>query len=466
MRILGLQRDVSHIHCALLSRTRQTWQIASLQTLAADSSSMCEALARLHPHRTVAGLASAELLLREVGGMVRGRYLAQSIAFQEKSLTILPEEESRAAHIWQKGSSLLAFFLTRRDCVQSTLAYWAECGVTLDRLSAHPLALWRYVSWRVPSFSEGWILDLGEREWSLLSVISGRLTKVSLLSWGNRDLLQWGSLRGGLDIERAWEELTRIAASLRGEATRRPWIWTGCWPPIPHVREWILEALHDHLDAEVVPSIPDQERLYAGAIGAALEEGLPKGYNLQFLQDEWVPEASLRRWGRRGAAAIAMALCLQGVLFGMGETWTRNRENSLREEIFQALALGAPGVGQSISLHSLSGVLQQWEEALVPQLEGRSLPLEECPNVSAILTELTLHSSWRSEPPCHLLAFRYQRELDSDRIQIDFEFQAPSLARAEAVCLALREEQHSFLIRDMLPYEVCVEGTHVSFSVR
>lgn len=410
MQVVGIHRDASRFYCALLSLEGKEARLLSL--FETEEAALHDVLSRYRGARLVAGLGASDVLLRHIEKVAAGRYRSQSIAAQEKMLSLVPEAESVIAHVEQEGQEGLSCLITKRSLVDAALATWK---VPLDRLSAMPWALWRYLSWKRPSLTEAWILDVRAEEWSLLIVSSGQLRKVHVLP----------CIR---------EELARAIASLK-PAVPPSLCVTGLREHPPHFRSWVTSLFRERIAEDISSILTEEESLYAVAMGLALEECGRASVAVQFLQKEWISHAM---WKRRGGRQLSGWLGAMGLLVGTwggGEAWLRHQEQLALTRWTHACQ-DLPPLRAASSLSEALCCYRTWRL----QESAHAWPLEEAPHVSDILAFLANRPSWQEEPPCQLGSFHYARKAEGNEVTVHCLIQAPSLERANALRASLQAE--------------------------
>ena len=333
MQVLGIQIDKPFLRAALIKKNRKGAEILCLKSAPISDPDDVKLLYNSSfKGKTVSALSAKHLMVRSVEVKISGnRHLEEVIAFQSEATSHFDASDvlSVPYFLKQRGDNAEALlFTTPREAIREHLLELAHLKLDPDYVSAVPLALIRYVQWKIPALADAFVIDLGSSEWTCVWMEKGELKKSHSLDGGIESLLSslWEDRRKillqkevegfakQLDVlqlkpnlnphlsSRLNEmrmDLAKIIFSFHRASGSRPILFTGRTDAFIHIREWLIDCFKDSVCGECNRAIPSEELKYAVPIGMALEG---TAHSLQLRREEFFP----KKIGERPAPILSV----------------------------------------------------------------------------------------------------------------------------------------------------------------
>ncbi|MBX9744905.1 MAG: hypothetical protein K2X08_06830 [Chlamydiales bacterium] len=361
MQIVGIHWDEPHFRTAYLRFNRKGIEILGLDC-------GVKLLYRADFRgKIITGLSGKNLVIRNFTLKVeKKQHLEQALQFQSETTSHLPPNQILSSALLyenKKDKTTEAVHITAlKEDIGKHLHFYSSLEIVPDRIAAIPQALLRYAVWKYPEVEKGFFVDLGSSEWSCIWVEQGRLKRSFSLSkgieellfalWEDRkktllqkevegigkqiDLLQIKShlnphLHAKLIEKR--QELAKIIHAFSKQSSICPIFFTGRTDAFVHLREYLLESLHEAviIDKKLPPLM--EEHKYAISIGLALEEKTPYYQSVQFRQDEFFTH---KNWKKAGLF-ITLLLALSMLSSAGALIWNHSTCIHKEQEIIQSM---------------------------------------------------------------------------------------------------------------------------------
>jgi hypothetical protein len=475
MHVLGVQVEPPFMRFALIERSRRGVEILCLKSATlADPGDVKQLYIASFQGQVVSGLSAKNLLIRSLEMKGGGhRHLEEVVAFQSEATTHFePSDVLSVPHIIKQGpeKTEALLFTAPREAIRDHLLELEKWDLNPDLVSAVPLALVRYVQWKIPALTDAFLVDLGSSEWTCVWMEKGHLKKSHAIAggieillsalWEDRkkilfqkevegfakqiDLLQ---LKGHLNphlsahLNEMRQDLAKIIYSMHRISGAKPILFTGRVDAFGHLRDYLIERFKDSISGECNQAIPLEEQKYAIPIGLALEHG---SNSLQLRREEFFPQKNWKRAGLFSLCLVIASLLLAGGLFSTGNLIAQRRKTEMIGSLQSLLDRWDSSLKQTIFSNSgdEGEILDRWSRAVASNSKEYPFILA-APKVSDAFLWLNNHpllqSMKKDNDPLEILSLRYQllkfpkvdapQEPYLAKVELEFKAKSPLNAR-------------------------------------
>jgi hypothetical protein len=405
MQATGIQIDNLFLRRATVRRKGQNFVVSDLKTQPIDGSCKPD----LHtPTVLVSGLHSNDLLIRSrTFTPARSRKLRQALILQVEALLHLKAEELITVSQLESHEKRATTYSTTQSALTTHLETFRRLNLDPERVSAVPAALKTFVKWKESELSSYFLLDVGLTTTNCIWVENNLLQKAHAIPFGFPLL------------KNNYQEVLKLLHSFH---CQRPMILTGEVND-DSFRKFLLQTVQGNISEDKRIGNNAEELRFAICIGLALDYLVNNKQPLQFRVGSFISRQSWRKLGRSSAALLTLSALLSSLIFGTGtwwiekrkseiahnlETWTTEKDPSLRSELFSA--------GKETP-----DLVNQWIR-LIEKNSKDYRYLMKAPKVAQVITWLTQHPVVES--------FR----LSSDPVFFEkIHYQLVSLPRLEAL---------------------------------
>lgn len=472
MQILGLQIDSPFLRIAWIEKTRRGIEIRCLKaTPLAAPTDVKQLYIPKFKGRIVSGLPAKDLLIRPLEVKVGGhRYLEEVVSFQSEATThFSPDEVISVPHFIKKGKEKTEalIFTASRSAMRDHLSELKKFRFDPDAVSAVPLALIRYVQWKIPSLTDAFLIDFGANEWTCAWMENGNLKRAYAIRGGMEMLFAalWEDRKKNLSKQEVEEfakqidlvqlkpqlnphlfaklsemrqELSKIIFSFHRASTARPILFTGKIDAFGHLSEFLLENLKEAAHGERLLLAPGEELSYAIPIGLALDQTTS---SLQLRKGEFFPAKNWKQAGLYALGLIASSFFISGSFLCLGDWISHSRKGDMISSLQSFLAQDPPLKNKIFANHSSSEeeIIDRWNRSVMAYAKESPYFLQ-APRVAEVFSWLTSHPLLTTEKdPIQIRSFRYQLlqfpKIDSlqepyqAKVEIEFQVKSPMNAR-------------------------------------
>ncbi len=440
MQVLAVHIDRPFLKIAILQKTKKQIQLINLKSPLLDKPENVKQLYNSSSQRTVvSGISAKDILIRPTEIKTTSkRHLEQALSFQAETTSYLPANESFFVPYiteQEKTKTKALIFSFSKKTMKDHLEELKQFDIDPDIVSAIPIALVRYIRWRIPALTDAFIIDIGSEEICCIWMEGGKLQKAistdagieALLKalWSDRkktllqkeirgvakhiDLLQLQnhlSPNLSTSLNALKQNLLKILYSFHRLSGPKPIVFTGRVDGFTHFKEFLLQSCGELCSGEYEQKIPQDEQKYAIAIGLALDD------TLQFRKDEFFPKKSLRRTGIYTALLILFSFFCSATLLIEGKWVVSKKEKAMISYLKRSLENYDPSFKNSLfSQKNREDILHSWARSIAANTKEYPY-IVQVPTVSEILHILDHHplivKFKETKDPIDIISFDYK----------------------------------------------------------
>lgn len=505
MQILAVHIDRPFLRIALVEKTRGRTEIISLKSPLLEEPEIVKRLYNApFKGKIISGLPAKHLLIRSSEIKTTSpRHLEQALSFQAETITHLsPKETLFIPYITkhEKDKTKALIFAISRKTMHEHLDELQKFDIDPDFVSAIPLALVRYIQWKIPSLSDAFIIDIGSEEWTCIWMEDRKLQKAhstekgieSLFEalWEDRkkiifqkeikgiakqiDLLQ---LQGHLNphlsnrLNEMKQSLMKILYSFHRLSGPKSIIFTGRIDAFGHLKEYLLKSLTELCSGEYEREVPLEEQKYAAAIGLALDS------SLQFRREEFFPQKNWKRAGIYSLFLLFLSFFLSFGLIKAGKWALSTREQAMVNYLKNSLAYDADFKNIVLSKKDTDEILNFWARTIAANAKDYPY-IVQVPAVSEILHWLDHHpllTAFKSaSDPIEITTFDYklvtfptlQSTKEPYLAKVEMEFKTTNALNARQFHEALLQEKNWIDSSQEISWESNEDSYRVGFFLK
>lgn len=470
MQVIGIQIDKPFVRIALLQKNRNRIEISTLKSaLLADSNHVKQLYFPHFKGSITSGLSPKEVLIRSLELKITDtRYINKALEFHSGATTHFnPDEIISVPHLFKKNKKEFEalLFTASKEALKSHLLEMKKIGIDPTQVTAHSMALIRYIQWKEPSLQNAFLIHLGSSEWSCILMEEGKLKKAYSLTNGTEALLTalWEDRKKlllskevegvakqidllqlkphlnphlSLKINEMRHELTKIISSFHRISNQQPLIFTGNTDGFGHLTQFLIENFKDAVIAQHPISFSSEEQKHAISIGLGLEH---THHSLQFLKQEFFPKKNWRRTGLYSLTLFISSIILALLLLAAGTRAIQARKTNMITTLEKTLDIWDPELKKSIFLEGLDPeiLLNRWISTV--EKHNKDYPyILQAPKMHEVLLWLTQHPflnqiKEQGEPiviqRIHYQLVQYptiEAPKESYQAKVELEFKTPS----------------------------------------
>ncbi len=506
MQVLAVHIDRPFLKIAILEKTRKRVQLINLKSPLLEKP---ENVKRLYNSsfkgKVISGISAKDLLIRllEVKTTSK-RHLEQALAFQAETSTHLsPKESLFIPYItqYEKDKTKALIFALSRKTMKEHLEELQHFDIDPDAVSTIPIALVRYLQWKMPSLLDAFIIDIGSEEFTCIWMEGGNLQKAHATENGIEALLKslWEDRKKTLfqkeirgvakqidllqlqshfnphlsnSINAIKQNIIKILYSFHRLSGPKPIVFTGRIDAFSHLKEFLLKSVAELCSGEYEQKPPQDEQKYAIAIGLALDDAL------QLRKEEFFPKKSYRRAGIYTLLLISLSLLFSVTLFSTGKWFISTREKAMVNYLKHSLNGYDSNFRNSLfSKKNKEEILRAWSRSIAAN--AKEYPyIVQVPTVSEILHWLDHHpliaAFKETSDPIEIISFDYQLTqlptLQSTKepyqAKIEMTFKTKNALNARQFHEALLQDKHWIDSSQDISWESNEESYHVGFFLK
>lgn len=490
MYILGIHLDRPFIHKALIRKTRQGVEIASLKSAQLPDPPKTEAIfgdpkANVKRIYIRSGLSPKDFLIRSME-LKMASHVEEAIAFQAEATTHFNPADILTVPLLQKkekGVTEALLFTVPREILRDHLNQLENIGIEPDAVSTLPSGLCHFIRWKFPALFDAFIIHLGSSELICTFMEKGKLKKAHSIAGGIESLLEAlfedrkkillkkeieGAakqidlllLKTGLNphLTTQLEDLKQTIAKVYFSLTRGekiPVLFTGRTDAFIHLTDFLFEGSNSSLTLE--------EQRFAPSIGLALEQ--TSSHPLQLLTEEFFPQKNWKRLGFWALSLLSVSLFLSVFLVAFGY-WASQTQ---KKEMFQSLHLSNEKKGEE--------KIDEWISTIEKNNKEYSYIIQS-PKLAEVFSWISSHPLLRElkaeGDPIDLQEVRYQlvslpvvdSPKDSYLAKVEMEFQFKSAKNARKFHEALRQGDDLVNPTQEITWDASHENYRTSFYLK
>ncbi len=267
----------------------------------------------------VSGLKSGDVLLRSLILKLRSRReIFAALPFQVEGLIPYRKDEMLLLPTLYplEGKETDIFLLaSSKESLSLHLATLDTLSIQPDIVSCTPLALFRFAQHYFPKHSSLFVLDVGEKESTFITIQDGRLHSSHRQNFGNQALKEQPELFA--------QELTRVTAYLKKKSPKlSDLLLTGISENI--------SILHSMLTTHfsIIPTTSPKKAEFATVIGLSLDAAKGDKQSAQFRLKDNQSEAVTGRKKSNLVGFAAASLCFSLFTLTMGGAYLEKKERA------------------------------------------------------------------------------------------------------------------------------------------
>lgn len=473
MQILGIHIDRPFLRAALIEKKGRSAEILYLKSpILGEPENVKLLYTPAFKGKIVSALPARNLMARFLEVKIRNRsHLEKIVAFQSEATSYLnPADIQSVPYILrqEKEKAHVLQFTTLKESIREHIQELAKIKFDPDCVTAAPIALIRYLKWKVPNIRDAFLVDLSSEEWTCLCMENGELRKFISIPggverlfaslWEDRkkilfqkevkaiakqiDLLQ---LKPALNphlfstLNAMKQDFTKIIYSFCQQTGPKPIFFTGEQDAFGQMREFFMEGVKDSVSPEAPPEFPKEEQKYAIPIGLALgaQENPP-----QFRVGEFFPQKNWKKIGKQWILSVAASLMISCGLISFTNYAVETRKQNMLHSLEGLLTHWNPHLKKTIFLNSTpEEILHRWNKT-VSSYSKESPYFKSYPKVAQTLSWLYQHPLVSQSPENESIEVSYFHyhllqypNMDSPKtsykgkVELEFKTKSPLAAR-------------------------------------
>jgi hypothetical protein len=474
MHILGISIDKPFLRVALIEKKRKRSEVLYLKSIHLNEPENVKQLyTASFKQKIYSSLPTKNTLSRPLEiNTHSSRHLEKIIAFQSETMSHFnPAEVLSCPYFVQEGKDKtdILLFTASREGIKEHLQILERLKIDPDCVSATPLALVDYISWKIPHLKDVFIVDLGSEEWTALCMEKGELKKFHSIDGGTESLLNalWedrkkilfskeiAGIAKQIDLLQLkatfnshlssrliymQQELSKVIYSFSKQYGAKPVLFTGRVDAFGQMQEYLKSCFGDSILLNDTLEIPKDEQKYATSIGLAIGE---KSKKLQFRSGEFFPKKNWKKAGVYSLIFSCASLCIGIGLIGFSNTTLKSKKQEMVGHLHATLSEWDKSLTEKIFVgDNEEEILNRWNKAVATH--SKEYPfLAKGPKVSEVLSWIYQHpiiqESKREVDPIEVNYVHYQLlqypQMDAPKdpyqakIEIEFKTKSPLIAR-------------------------------------
>ncbi len=474
MHILGISIDKPFLRIAFVEKKKKRREVFSLKSFFLNEPENVKQLyTHLFKEKIYSSLPTKNTLSRPLEINTNGsRHLEKIIAFQSETTSHFDEKEVLSSPYFiqkTKDKTDILLFTASREGIKEHLRILEQLKIDPDGISATPLALIDYISWKMPHLEDAFIVDLGAEEWTAVCMEKGDLKKFhsidggteSLLNalWEDRkkilfskeitgiakqiDLLQLkATLNSHLSsrLSEMQQELSKVIYSFSKQYGAKPVLFTGRVDAFGQMQEYLENCFGNSILLNDTLEIPKEEQKYAIAIGLAVGD---KSKALQLRTQEFFPKKNWKKAGIYSLFFSFVSLSIGWGLFGFSNMTLKSKKQEMVSHLHATINQWDKALTEKIFVgDDEEEILNRWNKAVATY--SKEYPfLAKGPKASEVLSWLYQHpiiqESKKEACPIEINYVHYkllqypQMDTPKDpyqaKIELEFKTKSPLSAR-------------------------------------
>ncbi len=330
MQATGIQIDGTVVRRATIRRTRHRLSVIQIDTHKIVEANVKPLYFTAGCGLLVSGLHSSDLIIRSrTFSPSKSLKLRQALILQVEAQLHLKAEELITVSIFESQEKRATTYSTTQAALSAHLQELNNLHIDPERVGAVPAALKAFVQWKAPECTSFFLLNIGLTHTNCLWVENNLIQKAHAIPLG-LEQLDAAFVRDQKEEARSFRrELAKILHSFQ---CQRPLIFTGTMDP-PGFHDFLLEGLCECTSEEKNITCSPDERRYAICIGLALDYLLNTKQPIQFRAIPAVSPQTWNRLGRRGVSLLGAAAAFCLIVYALGGSWIRGREQAIAHNL-------------------------------------------------------------------------------------------------------------------------------------